>query len=100
DNKVVDYLVSEFKKEQSIDLSKDKMAMQRLRDAAEKAKKELSGVSQTSISLPFISVGAAGPVHLEMNLTKAKFDELTYDLVQRSVCSIRQAIKDSKLSKD
>ncbi|MCR1808762.1 molecular chaperone DnaK [Haploplasma modicum] len=100
DNKVVDYLVSEFKKEQSIDLSKDKMAMQRLRDAAEKAKKELSGVSQTSISLPFISVGAAGPVHLEMNLTKAKFDELTYDLVQRVVGPMRQAIKDSKLSKD
>src|SRR5690554_1284444 len=100
DELVVEYLVSEFKKEQAIDLSKDKMAMQRLRDAAEKAKKELSGVTQTQISLPFISAGSAGPVHLEMSLSRAKFDELTSGLVSRLTTPIRNAIRDSKLSKD
>lgn len=100
DELIVDYLVKEFLKEQAVDLSKDKMAMQRLRDAAEKAKKELSGVSQTAISLPFISVGAQGPVHLEMNLTRAKFDELTHNLVERLRTPIRNAIRDSKLTKD
>src|SRR5690625_2538796 len=75
DDKVIDYLVAEFKKENGIDLSKDKMAMQRLKDAAEKAKKDLSGVSSTQISLPFISAGEAGPLHLETSLTRAKFEE-------------------------
>jgi len=97
DNLVVDYLVQEFRKEQGIDLSKDKMAMQRLRDAAEKAKKELSGVSSTQISLPFISMGEAGPVHLEQNLSRAKFDELTTSLIDRLRTPIRQAIRDAKL---
>ena len=99
DELIVEHLISEFRKEQGIDLSKDKMAMQRLRDAAEKAKKELSGVTQTSISLPFISVGEAGPVHLETNLTRAKFDELTHKLVQRVSGPIRNALRDSGKSK-
>src|SRR5690554_3266285 len=97
DNLVVDHLVAEFRKEQGVDLSKDKMAMQRLRDAAEKAKKELSGVSTTQISLPFISMADSGPVHLETNLTRAKFDELTSKLVERLKTPIRQAIKDAKI---
>ncbi|SFH67636.1 molecular chaperone DnaK [Pisciglobus halotolerans] len=98
DNKVIDYLVSEFKKENGIDLSTDKMAMQRLKDAAEKAKKDLSGVTSTQISLPFITAGEAGPLHLEMNLTRAKFDELTYDLVERTKQPVRQALKDAGVS--
>ncbi|MGN1390741.1 MAG: Hsp70 family protein, partial [Sharpea porci] len=77
DKKIMDWMVAEFKKDQGIDLSNDKMAMQRVKDAAEKAKKDLSGMMQTQISLPFISAGANGPVHLEMTLTRAKFDELT-----------------------
>ena len=77
DNKIIDYMVAEFKKENGIDLANDKMALQRLKDAAEKAKKDLSGVTSTQISLPFITAGEAGPLHLEMNLTRAKFDELT-----------------------
>ncbi len=97
DNLVVDHLVAEFRKEQGVDLSKDKMAMQRLRDAAEKAKKELSGVSTTQISLPFISMADSGPVHLETNLTRAKFDELTSKLIERLKTPIRQAIKDAKI---
>ena len=96
DNLIVDYLVAEFRKETGVDLSKDKMAMQRLRDAAEKAKKELSGVSQSQISLPFISMGEAGPVHLEQSLTRAKFDELTSKLIERLRTPIRQALKDAK----
>ena len=76
DNKIIDWLVSEFKKDNNIDLSKDKMAMQRLKDAAEKAKKDLSGVTQTQISLPFISAGPNGPLHLERTLTRAQFDEM------------------------
>ena len=80
DNKIIDYLVAEFKKENGVDLSKDKMAVQRLKDAAEKAKKDLSGVSQTQISLPFITAGESGPLHLEITLTRAKFDEITDDL--------------------
>ncbi len=98
DNKVIDYLVSEFKKENGIDLSTDKMAMQRLKDAAEKAKKDLSGVTSTQISLPFITAGEAGPLHLELNLTRAKFDELTYDLVERTKQPVRQALKDAGVS--
>ncbi len=98
DNKIIDYMVAEFKKENSIDLAQDKMALQRLKDAAEKAKKDLSGVSSTQISLPFITAGEAGPLHLEMTLTRAKFDELTADLVERTKVPVRQALKDAGLS--
>jgi molecular chaperone DnaK len=98
DQKVIDYLVEEFKKENGIDLSKDKMAMQRLKDAAEKAKKDLSGVTSTQISLPFITAGADGPLHLEVNLSRAKFDEITRDLVERTIIPTRQALKDAGLS--
>ncbi len=98
DKKVMDWMVSEFKKEQGIDLSNDKMAMQRVKDAAEKAKKDLSGMMQTQISLPFISAGANGPVHLDMTLTRAKFDELTSDLVQMTETPVRQALSDAGMS--
>ncbi|HFM7782383.1 TPA: molecular chaperone DnaK [Enterococcus faecium] len=98
DNKIIDYMVAEFKKENSIDLSQDKMALQRLKDAAEKAKKDLSGVSSTQISLPFITAGESGPLHLEMTLTRAIFDELTADLVERTKVPVRQALKDAGLS--
>ncbi len=99
DEKIIDYLVKEFKKDQGIDLSKDKMAMQRLKDAAEKAKKDLSGVSTTNISLPFISQGEDGPVHLEMSLTRAKFEELTSDLMDSTLEPVRKALKDAGLTK-
>ena len=95
DQKIIDYLVQEFKKEHGIDLSQDKMAAQRLKDAAEKAKKDLSGVSQTQISLPFITASEAGPLHLEMTLTRAKFEELVDDLVERTKNPVRQAISDA-----
>ena len=98
DQAIIDYLVEEFKKDQGIDLSKDKMAMQRLKDAAEKAEKDLSGVTSTQISLPFISAGANGPVHLENTLTRAKFDELTHSLVERTLIPTRQALKDAGLT--
>ena len=98
DDLVVDYLVDEFKKENGIDLSKDKMAMQRLKDAAEKAKKELSGVTTTQISLPFISMGEAGPLHFEINLTRAKFDELTHTLIERLKTPVRRALSDAKMA--
>lgn len=98
DNKIIDHMVAEFKKENGIDLSQDKMALQCLKDAAEKAKKDLSGVSSTQISLPFITAGEAGPLHLEMTLTRAKFDELTADLVERTKIPVRQALKDAGLS--
>ena len=98
DNKIIDYMVAEFKKENGIDLSQDKMALQRLKDAAEKAKKDLSGVTSTQISLPFITAGEAGPLHLEMTLTRAKFDEITADLVERTKVPVRQALKDAGLS--
>ncbi|MBL1226207.1 molecular chaperone DnaK [Enterococcus sp. BWR-S5] len=98
DNKIIDYMVAEFKKENGIDLGQDKMALQRLKDAAEKAKKDLSGVTSTQISLPFITAGDAGPLHLEMNLTRAKFDELTADLVERTKIPVRQALKDADLN--
>ncbi|MCU0104653.1 molecular chaperone DnaK [Acholeplasma vituli] len=97
DQKVMDYLVAEFKKENGVDLSKDKMAVQRLKDAAEKAKKELSGVTTTQISLPFITMGVSGPLHLEKTITRAKFDELTADLVERTVVPVRRALKDAKM---
>ena len=98
DNKIIDYMVAEFKKENGFDLANDKMALQRLKDAAEKAKKDLSGVTSTQISLPFITAGEAGPLHLEMNLTRAKFDELTSDLVERTKVPVRQALKDAGLN--
>ncbi|WEG14221.1 molecular chaperone DnaK [Pullulanibacillus sp. KACC 23026] len=98
DQVIIDYLISEFKKENGIDLSNDKMALQRLKDAAEKAKKDLSGVSQTQISLPFITADASGPKHLEVNLTRAKFEELSSDLVERTMGPTRQALKDAGLS--
>ena len=98
DNRVMDYLVAEFKKENGIDLSKDKMAMQRIKDAAEKAKKDLSGMTTASISLPFIAQNDEGPVHFETTLTKAKFEDLNRDLFDSTMDSVRKALKDAKLS--
>ena len=98
DQVIIDYLVNEFRKENGIDLSKDKMAVQRLKDAAEKAKKDLSGVTITQISLPFITAGEAGPFHLEVTLTRAKFEELSSDLVERTMGPTRQALRDAGLS--
>lgn len=98
DQKIIDWLVAGFKDENGIDLSKDKMALQRLKDAAEKAKKDLSGVSEAQISLPFISAGDAGPLHLEKTLTRAKFDEMTADLVNRTKVPFDNALRDAKLS--
>jgi molecular chaperone DnaK len=98
DQVIIDYLVEEFKKEHGIDLSKDKMALQRLKDAAEKAKKDLSGVTQTQISLPFISANETGPLHLETTLTRAKFEELSAHLVERTMGPVRQALKDAGLT--
>ena len=98
DQVIIDYLVSEFRKENGIDLSKDKMAVQRLKDAAEKAKKDLSGVTNTQISLPFITAGEAGPLHLEVTLSRAKFEELSSSLVERTMGPTRQALSDAGLS--
>ncbi|WP_338935319.1 molecular chaperone DnaK [Lactobacillus helveticus] len=98
DNRIMDWLIKNFKDENDVDLSKDKMAMQRLKDAAEKAKKDLSGVSSTHISLPFISAGEAGPLHLEADLTRAKFDELTSDLVEKTKVPFDNALKDAGLT--
>ncbi|MEK3853087.1 molecular chaperone DnaK [Cytobacillus sp. FSL H8-0458] len=98
DQVIIDYLVDQFKKENGIDLSKDKMALQRLKDAAEKAKKDLSGVTSTQISLPFITAGEAGPLHLEVTLSRAKFEELSADLVERTMGPTRQALKDAGLT--
>ncbi|GGN54667.1 MULTISPECIES: molecular chaperone DnaK [Oceanobacillus] len=98
DQVVIDYMVEEFRKENGIDLSQDKMATQRLKDAAEKAKKELSGVSQTQISLPFITAGEAGPLHLEMTLSRAKFEELSSNLVERTMVPTRKALSDAGFS--
>ena len=98
DQKVADYILSEFKKQEGVDLSNDKMAMQRIREAAEKAKKELSSATTTNINLPFITATADGPKHLDMNLTKAKFDELTSDLVEKTAEPVRRALSDAGLS--
>ena len=98
DKRVMDWMTSEFKKENGIDLSGDKMAMQRLKEAAEKAKIELSGMTSTQINLPFITADATGPKHLDMNLTRAKFDELTADLVEKTVGPVKQALSDAGLS--
>lgn len=98
DQKIMDWLIENFKADNRVDLSKDKMALQRLKDAAEKAKKDLSGVSSTHISLPFISAGESGPLHLEADLTRAKFDELTHDLVERTKIPFDNALKDAGLT--
>jgi len=98
DDRVIDYLVQEFKKIESIDLAQDKMAMQRLKEAAEKAKKELSTVITTNINLPFITMNQDGPKHMDINLTRAKFDELTHDLVEKTMGPARTALKDADLS--
>jgi molecular chaperone DnaK len=98
DQIIIDYLVEQFKKDNGIDLSKDKMALQRLKDAAEKAKKDLSGVTSTQISLPFITAGEAGPLHLEVTMSRAKFDELSAGLVERTMGPVRQALSDAGLS--
>ena len=98
DERIIKYLVEEFKKEQGIDLSQDKMAMQRLKEAAEKAKIELSGVGQTNINLPFITADSTGPKHLDITLTRAKFEELIKDLVDSTVEPVTQALKDAGIS--
>jgi len=98
DQRIMDYLVSEFKKENGVDLSKDKMAMQRIKDAAEKAKKDLSGMTTAQISIPFISQNSDGPLHLETSLTRAKFEELNMDLFESTLEPVRKALKDAKLS--
>ncbi len=98
DQRIVDYMVSEFKKTEGVDLSGDKMAMQRIKEAAEKAKKELSSASTTNINLPFITATNEGPKHFDMNLTKAKFDELTHDLVEKTVEPVNKALSDAGLS--
>ena len=98
DQKVMDYIVAEFRKQEGIDLTSDNMAMQRVKDAAEKAKKDLSGMMQTNISLPYITAGPNGPVHLELTLTRAKFNDLTRDLVARTEGPVKQALSDADMS--
>ena len=98
DQRVIDYLVSEFKKSDGIDLSTDKMAMQRLKEAAEKAKIELSQMQQTQINLPFITADANGPKHLNVTLTRAKFEELIHDLVESTRTPVENALKDAKIT--
>ena len=100
DERIMDWMVKEFKKESGIDLSSDKMAMQRVKDAAEKAKKDLSGMSSTEISLPFITQGEEGPIHLNLTLSKAKFEDLISDLVESTLEPVRKAMKDAKLTKN
>ena len=97
DERIMDYLVEQFKKENGVDLSKDKMAMQRLKEVAEKAKKDLSGMTSTQVSAPFISQGEDGPLHLDLTLTRAKFEDLIRDLVESTLGPVRQAIKDAKI---
>ena len=98
DQRIMDYLVSEFKKENGVDLSKDKMAMQRIKDAAEKAKKDLSGMTNTQINIPFITQNNDGPLHLDVNLSRAKFEELNMDLFDSTMEPVRKALKDAKLT--
>ena len=100
DQRIIDYLVDEFKRENGVDLTKDKMAMQRLKEAAEKAKKDLSGVTSTQISAPFISQGEDGPLHLDVALSRAKFEDLIRDLVDSTLEPVRQALKDAKIKKE
>ena len=98
DNKVIDWMIAEFKKQEGVDLSGDKMALHRLKEAAEKAKKELSSATTTNINLPFITATAEGPKHFDMNLTRAKFDELTHDLVERTAVPVQNALRDAGLT--
>lgn len=98
DQRLIDYMVAEFKKSNGVDLSKDRVALQRLKEAAEKAKIELSGVTTSNVNLPFITMTAEGPVHMDMNITRAKFEELTADLVQATLGPTRQALSDAKLT--
>ncbi|MBP3678115.1 MAG: Hsp70 family protein, partial [Agathobacter sp.] len=98
DNKITQWMISEFKKAEGVDLSTDKMALQRLKEAAEKAKKELSSATTTNINLPFITATAEGPKHFDMNLTRAKFDELTHDLVERTAIPVQKAMQDAGLT--
>lgn len=98
DQRIMDYLVAEFKKENSVDLSKDKMAMQRIKDAAEKAKKDLSGMTSTQINIPFITQNSDGPLHLDVTLTRAKFEELNMDLFESTLEPVKKALKDAKLT--
>jgi len=98
DKKIVDYMIADFKSKEGIDLSNDKMALQRLKEAAEKAKKELSSSTTTNINLPFITANETGPKHFEMDLTRAKFDELTHDLVEATVIPVQNALKDAGLN--
>ncbi|MCR5417495.1 MAG: molecular chaperone DnaK, partial [Lachnospiraceae bacterium] len=98
DQKIIDWMVAEFKNANGVDLSQDKMALQRLKEAAEKAKKELSSATTTNINLPFISMNANGPLHFDMNLTRAKFDELTSDLVERTAVPVQNAMRDAGLT--
>ena len=98
DNKLMDYIVSEFKAKEGVDLSTDKVAMQRIKEAAEKAKIELSGMTKTNVNLPFITAGADGPKHLDMDITKVKFDSLTADLIERTIRPTKQAMSDAGLT--
>ena len=98
DNAIVNWMLSEFKSAEGVDLATDKMAMQRLKEAAEKAKKELSSATTTNINLPFITATAEGPKHFDMNLTRAKFDELTHDLVERTAIPVQNAMKDAGIT--
>ena len=100
DQRIMDYLVSEFKRENGIDLTSDKMAMQRIKDAAEKAKKDLSGMTSTEVSVPFITQGEAGPLHLSVTLTRAKFEDLISDLLDSTLEPVRKALKDANLTKN
>ena len=100
DKRLMDYMVDEFKKENGIDLSKDKMAMQRIKDAAEKAKKDLSSMTTTNINLPFLTQNADGPVHMDMSITRAKFENLCKDLFDSTLDAVRKALKDAKLTKN
>ncbi len=100
DQRIIDWLVAEFKKDQTIDLSKDPMALQRLKEAAEKAKMELSSTQQTDINLPFITADQSGPKHLNYSLTRAKFEQLVDDLIQRTLQPMQQALKDAEMKPD
>ena len=98
DNKLIEYINAEFKKENGVDLTNDKMSLQRLKEAAEKAKKELSTTMSTNINLPFITATQAGPLHLNMDITRAKFEELTSDLVDKTIEPVKLALKDAGLN--
>ena len=98
DQKITDYMIAEFKKQEGVDLSTDKMALQRLKEAAEKAKKELSSATTTNINLPFITATAEGPKHFDMNLTRAKFDELTHDLVEKTAEPVQRRFEQMLVS--